>query len=322
MEKDVKLNRNFRKLPNKFIPRLIVSVIIAAVIGTLVTVIYISVNKKIHNSNTTTAMIDNWKKKDFEKVYQISKAILQDNPFNNSALAYHGYASFVIGQSQIEHSASQRYMDESINCLRRALVDCSPEAEPQLNYMLGQAYFFKNEYSSFIYYSDLAIQYLTKALEQNYKPDPMWLYLGKSYSNVDMHREAVSYLGRALVINDSDFLLLSIAKQYYKLGQSGTATQYLERAKQISETVTENDDIYFESSNLLGRILIEEKKYDEAKKEFLTLLEKNQNFADAHYGLAVIYKNMNDKVGARSELRKCLSINHHHEEANSMLKQL
>ena len=57
-------NRNFRKLPNKFIPRLIVSVIIAAVIGTLVTVIYISVNKKIHNSNTTTAMIDNWKKKE------------------------------------------------------------------------------------------------------------------------------------------------------------------------------------------------------------------------------------------------------------------
>ena len=66
------------------------------------------------------------------------------------------------------------------------------------------------------------------------------------------------------------------------------------------------------SENLLGTIYIDRENYDEAMKEFENVLKKNENSADAHYGIGVIYEKQGNIVKARSEWRKALKIQVNH----------
>ena len=66
---------------------------------------------------------------------------------------------------------------------------------------------------------------------------------------------------------------------------------------------------------MLGQIYLEEENYDDAKKEFETILEKDINNADAYYGLGVIYEKQGELVKARAEWRKALRIDVNHQNA-------
>jgi Tfp pilus assembly protein PilF len=103
-------------------------------------------------------------------------------------------------------------------------------------------------------------------------------------------------------------LLLSIAEQYYKIQQPSAAKQYLFRIIQNSE----NDELIIKSRNLLANIYIDSQEYSDAKSEFELILQKNKNFADAYYGLGVIYEKQGDLVKARSEWRKALKLQVNH----------
>ena len=50
-------------------------------------------------------------------------------------------------------------------------------------------------------------------------------------------------------------------------------------------------------------------------EEFNKVLAKNENSADAHYGIGVIYEKQGNIVKARSEWRKALKIQVNHPEA-------
>ena len=62
----------------------------------------------------------------------------------------------------------------------------------------------------------------------------------------------------------------------------------------------------------MGTIYLEREDFDAAEKEFNLILEKNENSADAYYGLGVIYESQGDVVKARSEWRKALRIQNNH----------
>ena len=72
---------------------------------------------------------------------------------------------------------------------------------------------------------------------------------------------------------------------------------------------------------LLGKIYIEQKKYEDAEKEFTTILENNEISGDAYYGLGVIYDNMGDVVKARSYWRKALKAEPNHAESLKKLSE-
>ena len=120
-----------------------------------------------------------------------------------------------------------------------------------------------------------------------------------------------------LFLRESDLLLLSIAEQYYNAGQSQAAEQYLYR---ISKDCKE-ERITDKSHLLLGKIYTENKNFEEAKKEFEIILEKNENSADALCGLGVIYENMGDIIKARSFWRKALKIQANHPESLKKLAE-
>ena len=75
---------------------------------------------------------------------------------------------------------------------------------------------------------------------------------------------------------------------------------------------SDNEDIVIKSQNLLGTIYIEKEDYEAAQTEFDNVLKKNENSADAHYGIGVIYEKQGNIVKARAEWRKALKIQVNH----------
>ncbi len=302
-----KYNPNYQKQPNRFFP-ILIKVLAVLIALTLLVLLGIFIFKKSTSNKITLKTIKNyWNQYDYEKVYESSKDFLQKDPYNNSVLQYHGYSCFFLSISQNDTSLAQEYLDESINSLRLALYEADKSSIPQIQYILGKAYFSKNTVSSY-YYSDLAIKYLTLAKKNNYNADDIYEYLGLSYASLGMTMESISAFTEALTVRESDFLLLSIAKQYFKASNYDVSEQYLFRIIKESE----NDEIKLEAKNYLGNIYFEKGNYDKAEQQFNDVIENYSNCADAHYGLGLIYEKQGNLVKARAEWRQAQKIQVNH----------
>ena len=313
-------NVNISYKKNKFIPTLIIVIASCLILCFISVLLYKLINSKINNSNTVQAMYENWNLNTYEsyqKVYDISAAILEKNAIHNAARTFHGYSAFILAESENSYERSQELLDEAIFNLRIALLNAKKQSIPQIQYMLGRAYFYKNKAASYYYYADLAIKYLNLAEENSYKSDDIDLLKGLSYAQLNETEKSIASFTEALIIRESDSLLYDIAKQYYLNGQGSTAKQYLYRALQISS----DENILINSHVMLGQIYTDEKKYEDAQKEFELVLENNQNSADAHYGLGVLYELQGDNAKARSEWRQCIKIQFNHPGATKKLSQ-
>ena len=308
--------KKFSKRKNHFVRNsLIVSGILIFI--ALISVLGIFLVKNTNKNKITIKTIkQSWEQTDYKGVYEQGKIFLQDKPYNNTVLTYYGYACFYLAISQIDTYQTQEYLDESINNLRLAMYEASKSLLPQLQYMLGKAYFYKNTVTT-CYYADLAIKYLTLAKENGYEADDIAEYLGLSYASLGKTYESISAFTEALLVRESDFLLLSIAEQYYKANETGAAQQYLFRII----TNSSNDEIILKSRLLLGNIYIDLDELDNAKEQFDLVLEKDDNSADAHYGLGLIYEKQENLVSARAEWRKARKIQPNHAEALKKLSE-
>lgn len=310
-------NESFRRRNSKLVPRLLLllGLIVAVALITLFCVKFVA--PRLKNSNTVSSLYRNWKKYDYEKVYDISAKILEKKPLHNTARTFYGYSAFYLAVSETDSNLAQSYLDESINSLRIALQSSKKKSLGQIEYMLGKAYFYKNSISSYDYYADLAVKYFQKSLDDRYKSDDVWQYLGLSYAALGKRQESIASFTKALD-RESDVLLMNIAEQYYLNGQSDAAKQYLFRCNNISQ----NQDILSKSHTLLGQIYTDESKYEDAFKEFNAVLEKDKNSADAHYGLGVLYEKQGDIAKARSEWRKCIRIQVNHPGAAKKMAEI
>ena len=309
-------NQNFGKRKNHIIRNVLIISGIAVFVAAIICLTIFLISSYYNNKITLKSIRKHWANYDYEKVYEQGKLFLQEKPYNNTALAYYGYACFFLAVSQNDTFTAQEYLDESINNLRLAMYDASKSLLPQLQYMLGKAYFYKNTITTY-YYADLAIKYLTLAKENGYEADDISEYLGLSYASLGMTYESISAFTEALIVRESDSLLLSIAEQYYKAGELNASRQYLFR---IIENCS-NDEIILKSRLLLGNIYTDNGEYDNALEQYKLVLEKDDNSADAHYGLGLIYEKQENMVSARAEWRKARKIQPNHAGAVRKLSE-
>ncbi len=258
-----------------------------------------------------------WRQGSYQEVYDMTGIMLDQDPFHTMALAYRGYSGFYLAVSQTDTAMAQAYLDESINALRVAALRSRSRARSQVHYMLGKAYFYKNTLSAYHYYTDLAIKYLVLAREESYEADDIPELLGLSYATLGMTEESISAFTEALLVRESDVLLLSIAEQYYKNGQLAAAKAYLHRVS----TTTADDSHRLRSKSLLGQIYLDESNYAEAEREYRSMLEIDPNYADAFYGIGVVYESRGELVRARSEWRKALRLDVGHQGALTRLAE-
>lgn len=311
MKKAGDSNRLFVKRPSKLIPVLVISILSLSLLSTVVYFSYKHFSYILNKTPSETKVKAQWKKYDYQGVFDTTSVLFEKKILNNTVLTYRGYAAFKLATSSLDANDSQFYINECIKCLRIALMNAKPKTVPQIKYVLGKAYFQKNIICSYYYYADLVVKYLEEARALGYKADDIPELLGISYGDLGMPHESIASFCDALLVRESDFLLLSIAKQYYKLKQLSAAKQYL-----FQITSRANDDsILLESQTLLGKIYLEEENIDEAKVMFEAVLSKNENSADAHYGLGVVYEKSGDLVKARAEWRKTTKIDSNYEEA-------
>ena len=303
-------NNSFARRHNKWLKKIVFSALFLIIIGGAGTVVFLGLHKFQAGRISIKSIKKSWSEYDYQKVYEQSFSFLQKAPYNNTVLTYYAYACFFLSQAQSETQLAQEYLDESINSLRIALYTANKSLVPQLQYMLGRAYFYKNTISTH-YYADLSIKYLLLAKENNYDAPDIPEYLGLSYAALGMTMESISAFTEALLVRESDALLLSIAEQYFNAKEYQAAEQYLYRIIKNCE----NDDVLLRSQILLGNIYINREEYDQALEEFNNVLQKNANSADAHYGIGVIYEKQGNIVKARAEWRQALKLQVNHADA-------
>ncbi len=304
------ISGNIGRRNSNVVKKLVLFILVVLIIAFATFFLVKKINKNRSLSANRSTVVKAWKQYDYQKVYELTQQILDEKPFNNFALTYHGFSGFYLAVSALDTSVGQTFLDDAINSIRVAMLYAKKSSIPQLEYMLGKAYFYKNTISSY-YYSDLAIKYLLDAKSNGYDADDISEYLGLSYATLGFPQESIQYFTEALLVRESDSLLLSIAEQYYKLKQLSVAKQYLYRIANDCK----DESLVLKSMNLLGLIYIDEDKLDEAEKEFEDILKKDKNSADAYYGLGVIYEKRGELVKARAEWRKALRVQVNHQGA-------
>lgn len=307
MKKNKTENPNFGRRKNRFLSIAVKVVLCALILTAAILVLIHYINKNKSSKVTLNTISEAWNQYDYSTVYELSKQYMESDPYNNTAMTYYAYSCFYLSVSQNDTSLAQEYLDDCINNLRIALYDAEPALVPQLQYMLGKAYFYKNTMTTY-YYADLAVKYLNAAKQNGYEADDISEYLGLSYAALGMTMDSISSFTEALLVRESDTLLLSIAEQYYKAQEYNASEQYLFRIINSSQ----NDELKLKSKLLLANIYIDKADYDNAMKEFDDILENYENSADAHYGIGLIYEKQNNIVKARAEWRKALKLQPNH----------
>ena len=136
-----------------------------------------------------------------------------------------------------------------------------------------------------------------------------------AYAQLGMTEESIVSFSNALLTNESDILLLSIAEQYIKNSQPDIAKQYLYQLK----TESADEQISLKARLLLAQLHTEEGKFEDALQEYTAIIEKNPENADAHYGIGVLYEKQGDLAKARAEWRKTLKLQVNHSGAMKSL---
>ncbi|MDR2479091.1 MAG: hypothetical protein LBD48_07250, partial [Treponema sp.] len=134
-------------------------VVAAAVLGGLAVVfILLTAQLKNRGGGDRKELLRLWESGDFANVFIASQAALDSRPMDYFLLTINGFAAYQMGISQINSPDSLKYIDGSINVLRKALLLRNSASDGRVYYVLGKAYSYKGDS-----FADLVIEYLEKA---------------------------------------------------------------------------------------------------------------------------------------------------------------
>lgn len=288
-----------------------VIVLIAVLLLVLTSIIAFGMRKYGNPVPSVSSLYKAWEANDYSRVVEDSALILKKHPLDGAALALNGFASFYLHLAQTDPAEAGRLLDASIVSMRNAWHRVSDSEKPLLAYILGKAYYQRG-----YYYADLAGKYLDYAWDAGARYPDLEEYRGLSATLLGDYKKAIENFTEALATSPSDILLFTLATTYRKTNDTDKAMQYyLETARS-----TADESLQLKAKCQLALILVERGDFPGAMAEFDSILQKDANFADAHYGLGVIYEAQGDMVRARAEWRKTIRIDPVHPGAREKLK--
>ena len=192
MKKTEENNSSIVRKPGKLLPALLISIAVVSVLSGISIFVYRKINYTIHNNPSVTKLASQWSEYDYAGVYETACDLTEKKFLNNTVYTYRGYAAYYLGVSETDPALAQEYINDSISSLRIALLKAKEKTIPQIKYMLGKAYFYKNIICSYHYYADLVVKYLEDAKALGYKADDIPEYLGISYGQIGMSFESIA----------------------------------------------------------------------------------------------------------------------------------
>ena len=126
-------------------------------------------------------------------------------------------------------------------------------------------------------------------------------YLGLAYAAYGDYRNSVEAFSRAFIPGElpTDNLLLSIARSYMAMEEYNMAISYLQRCVLISPD---------SNSVVISRLMLAEiyralKDFENAEKQYISILNDTGETAEVHFQLGELYNLQGDTTRARSEWR-------------------
>jgi len=259
---------------------------------------------------SVSSLYSDWNAQAYQSVYENSGLILNKRPLDGAVLALRGFSAYYLFAAQNDPAAAQTYLVSAITTLRNAWYRVSDSEKPQIAYVLGKAYYQRG-----YYFADLAVKYLDYAWKAGVEYEDLAEFRGLASSLLGDYETGIASFLEALAVKPSDLLLYTLAQNYLRIEDTEKAKQY------FLETIRTTGDelLQLKCRYNLGTVFLMERKVDEAKAEFDTILEKDPNSADAHYGLGVIYETQGDPIRSRAEWRKAIRINPVHPGARAKL---
>ncbi|MDR1786956.1 MAG: tetratricopeptide repeat protein [Treponema sp.] len=292
--------------------------------------------------NERALLLEYWQKADYEAAHKLAGELLEKRPLDYQTLSLRGFSAFQLADAQINSGDALEYLDDCIRSLRKALITKNAPREGSLSYVLGKAYYHKNEHTG-LGYAALAVKYLEQAREAAYEAPDLPEYLGLAYVGIKEYHKSVAALSEALraetvggaaeaaseaeagseaepaaqpAAQPSDILLLAIARSYLELKQWDQAKAYLHQCISISK---DSKTINI-ARLLLGRVSLDTGAYQEAIRQYRAVLsEESDRNADAWFQLGEVYYAMKDTTRARAQWRQTLKVNPGHRGARSRL---
>jgi len=304
--------------------RLIFSVVALVVIG-MVTAAVIQFAGKIRGSarGERAEILQSWESSSYNEVYDRSQAALAARPLDYFLLTMHGFSAYQLGISQINSLNAERYFDDCIRSLRKALLLKNSLNDGRLYYVLGKAYNYRGEN-----YADLSVKYLEKAVRLSYNARDIPEYLGLAYASIGDYHNSVMAFAEALVTQNqgdewsssdrpSGLLLLSIARSYFAINELELAQAYLRRCIEVSP----DSRTVLAARLLLSEVLQKAGDSNGAKRQLMDILAEAGENAEAHYQLGELYALQGETTRARAEWRLAISADPAHLKARARLSK-
>jgi len=309
--------------------RLIFSVAALVVIG-MGSAAVIQFAGKVRNTarGERTEILQFWESSSYNEVYDRSQAALASRPLDYFLLTMHGFSAYQLGISQINSLNAERYFDDCIRSLRKALLLRNSLNDGRLYYVLGKAYNYRGEN-----YADLSVKYLEKAVGLSYNAKDIPEYLGLAYAAVGDYHNSVMAFAEALVMQGqgkdglsdewsssdrpSGLLLLSIARSYFALGEFELARAYLQRCIEVSP----DSRTVLAARLLLSEVLQKAGDSNGAKRQLMDILGEAGENAEAHYQLGELYALQGETTRARAEWRLAINADPAHLKARARLSK-
>jgi tetratricopeptide (TPR) repeat protein len=260
--------------------------------------------------NEREELLQLWENGSYELAYTVSRERLISKPMDFFLLTMHGFSAYQSAVAQINDYDTKTYIDECIWSLRKALLCKEGPADLRISYVLGKAYYAKGAG-----YEDLAIEFLETAKNGGYEARDLPEYLGLAYAAIHDYRSSVAAFSLALNQDESDLLLLSIARSYIALEETETAIAYLTRCVETSR----DSNTVIIARLLLGDIFEETGDVSGAETQYLAILDDAGENAEAHFQLGELYAATGDRTRARAEWRRAVRIDSTHRSARARL---
>lgn len=291
-----------------FVKKILVflTVIIVLVIVSVTIFVIQKYQKNYRELPTNSGLLATWRAKDYQKSFAQTTEILERRPNDANVRALHGFAAYYLSSAQTNEVEATDFLDDSIVSLRKAIYIIDKKDLAQVYYILGKAYYQKG-----YFYYDLSLKYLNKVFEMGGKYSDLNKFRGMAFSQLNEDEKAIEAFTQALTSENDEFLLYALAKSYMNVNNWEKAKMYLTEASEKAKDIM----LKLNCKAKLAEIYLSEKNLEKARNEYISILAIDETYADAYYGLGVIYEQAGDLLAARAEWRKALRANPLHSKA-------
>ena len=265
---------------------------------------------RINSQPSNQNLLSLWDSREYGSIISLTSRNLESNPMDPYSLFFNGLASFYTALSQVSAQEESLFLTNTVISLRKLMILDSFPKEEIVYYTLGKAYLMKGRY-----YADTSLKYLQKATDLGYENADTYEYIGEAYSILGDFQKSIENYEKALVLYNSDRLVLKIAEDCFNFGKYDKSAEY------YNKLITDTSDESLKKKGLfqLGKLYYDIKNFTMARDTFAELNNLDPTMVESHFLLGEAYYYLGNTTEARQEWHRTLRINPEHRDARLRL---